>query len=63
MTYELNALSPTPAGERPQDGRGGAAEFDVDGLGAIGFESACPALLASLWLGAAADGGAAVEPA
>jgi hypothetical protein len=54
MTHEVNALlNPTPAG----DGRVAmvwAAELDGDELGAIGFESACPALQASYWGEAAA---------
>ncbi|MCV2356479.1 hypothetical protein LNV09_20250 [Paucibacter sp. B2R-40] len=63
----MNALGQGPAGERPQRGRGngmgagGMAEFHVDGLGAIGFESACPALLASFWPDALPEGGESVE--
>ncbi|WP_310384947.1 hypothetical protein [Roseateles sp.] len=38
-----------------------AAEVDSDELGAIGFESACPALLASLWREADFPAGGAAE--
>ncbi len=63
MTHEMNAMGQAPAGERRRLGwgrgvaPGGSAEFHVDGLGAIGFESACPALLGSVWSesGAEAD--------
>ena len=38
-----------------------SAEFDMDDFGAIGFESACPALQASLWREAAYPAGGAAE--
>ncbi|MCV2360576.1 MULTISPECIES: hypothetical protein [Roseateles] len=63
MTDELNACDPSSAGERPAAGWRSSADFHVEGLGAIGFESACPALLGALWPAALDQGGAAPQAA
>lgn len=57
MNTEMNAISLTPAG----DGLCMVWAAELDELGELGVESACPALQGALWREAALEGGAALD--